>query len=291
MTPLGQFDVRRNVPVGQTLAAALRLLTPAERWRALAQASAIALAEFAQLVSMVLVLPVVSVIVEPDMLEKNQRIAELYGWLGRPPLDGFVLTLAIASLVFLVAGHLGTFAANAWNERFIERLQARMTRHVMAACVHAPYPWFLQRNAAALTRTIQNDITYWARDLVGNGLRIFSFTLSVVSTAALVVVITPMGGLAMLVLAVVLAGVATRGIKNPMIRLNRAKRVASEQSMVMATQMLAGIKDVQANRGQAHFLDLFHEAVLRQMREPEGGSKGLSFRISLRLTLLTMSSF
>ena len=239
------------------------LMEPRERHKALLLAIAVAFAELAQLAAIVVVLPVVGIIVQPDLLEKGGKISWLYTVSGADSRQSFLFMLAGIAFVALLVGHLGMLAVNIALERFGAQLNVRMSRDLLQALVDAPFAWFLGQNAAALTRVVHNDVTYWSRDLIGNGLRILSMVLTLITTTALVVVITPLGGLAMLVLAGVLAGVTTKAVKGPMIRWNRIGRKASEGSMVMTTQILSGIKDVKANRTQEHFIGLFTEATSR----------------------------
>ena len=239
------------------------LLEPRERRRALLLAIAVAVAELAQLVAIIAVLPVVGIIVQPDMLEKSAKAAWFYEMSGAGSRQEFLFMVAGLAFVALLVGHLGMLAVNIALERFGAMLNVRMSRDLVTALVSAPFSWFLSQNAAALTRIVHNDVTYWSRDLVGNGLRILSMVITLVTTTALVVVVTPLGGLAMLALAAVLAAVTTKAVKGPMIRWNRIGRKAAEGSMVMTTQILSGIKDVKANRTQEHFTELFTAATAK----------------------------
>ena len=236
------------------------LMEPRERRKALLLAIAVAVAELAQLAAIVVVLPVVGIIVQPDLLEKAGKIGWLYEVSGADSRQSFLFMLAGLAFVALLVGHLGMLAVNIALERFGAQLNVRMSRDLVKALVDAPFAWFLGQNAAALTRVVHNDVTYWSRDLIGNGLRILSMILTLITTTALVVVITPLGGLAMLALAGALAAVTTKAVKGPMIRWNRIGRKASESSMIMTTQILSGIKDVKANRTQEHFTELFTAA-------------------------------
>jgi ATP-binding cassette, subfamily B, bacterial PglK len=243
-----------------TLRRGVALLTRPERRSAVTLAVATAFVELIQLVAIALILPVVSVIVQPGVLEEPGKVSEIYQWLGSPSRDNFLLLLSCMAFVALLVGHLGMLAANIAIEKFVARLNIRMTHDFLRAIVSAPFPWFLHQNATALTRIVHNDIIYWNRDMVGNGLRILGMLMTLVSTTALVVLVTPAGGLAMLFIAGALAGLSTQAVKSRLIYWNNRSREAAEKSMVMANQILTGIKDVKVNRTQGHFVDLFTEA-------------------------------
>ncbi|MBC6440757.1 MAG: ABC transporter ATP-binding protein [Rhodospirillales bacterium] len=243
-----------------TMLAGIGMLTPRERRKAILLAIAIAVADLVQLFSIIAVLPIVGIIVQPDMMEKSTGTVWLYEMSGADSRQAFLFMLAGSAFVALLVGHLGALAVNIVLERFVARLNVRLSHDLVTELVNAPFSWFLHQSAAALTRMAHDDVTFWSRDMIGNGLRILSLLTTVVSTTIMVVFITPLGGLAMLAVAGALAAVATRIIKVPMVRWNRIAREASERSMVMTTQILSGIKDVKANCTQEHFTDLFTEA-------------------------------
>ncbi len=261
MTQLETAKPGDSPPVDPGLIATLRrgvgLMTRPERRRAVSLAFGLGVVELIQLAAIAAILPVVSVIVQPGVLEQGGKATEIYQWLGSPSRDNFLLLLSSIAFVALLVGHLGMLAINIMIERFIARLNVRMTHDYLRAIVVAPFPWFLHQNATALTRIVHNDIIYWNRDMVGNGLRIFGMILTLVSTTALVVLVTPAGGLAMLLVAGALAGISTKAVKSRLIYWNQESREAAERSMVMANQILTGIKDVKVNRTQEHFVDLF----------------------------------
>ncbi|MBT7648828.1 MAG: ABC transporter ATP-binding protein, partial [Rhodospirillaceae bacterium] len=251
---------RKEINSWATIRRGLALMTPRERRKALILSALIGIVELIQLAAIATILPVVSVLVQPDVLEQGGKATELYEWLGSPSRDGFLITLSSVAFVALLVGHLGMMVINIVMERYIARLNVRMTHDLLSAIVAAPFSWFLHQNATALTRIVHNDVIYWNRDMIGNGLRILAMLMTLVTTVALVVVLTPVGGLAMLVIAGVLAGISTGAVKNRLIYWNLRSREAAERSMVMANQILTGIKDVKVNRTQDHFVDLFTES-------------------------------
>jgi ABC-type multidrug transport system fused ATPase/permease subunit len=236
------------------------MLRPEEQHKAIWLSLLVSFAELFQLISMVIVLPVVSVIVQPDMLETNERVASLYAWIGAPPLQRFVMLFASLALIFLVVGQVGTFLVNRKVEHFAARLNTRLSEDMLNACIGAPYAWFLGQNAAALTRLLHNDITLWGRDFVGSLLRIFSFGLTVISTALLVIAVTPIIGVAMLAGATLLAVLAFWFVKPHQLAASARSRAESQTSMVIASQSLTGIKDVKANDTGHYFTELFRRA-------------------------------
>ena len=251
---------------GATFRAGLGLLTRNERRQALACGLAIVVVEAILLASIALMLPLVSVIVEPATLENHGGIAWVHGLLGGPSADWFVITVALSALAGLIAGHLGIVAVNAWTERFIARAATRLSRDLVEACGSAPWPWFLQRNASALARTVHEDPLHWARGVVGPALRLLSHGLALGSTTALVLAVTPIGGLVLLVLCGLLAGFTMRMVRASVIRWSRAEREASGEAMVATHQMFAGIKDIHVACAQPRFLERMHAATARRMR-------------------------
>lgn len=249
-----------KTPFFATIRSGLSMLASNDRRRAIWLSLLIGAAELVQLMSILLVLPVVAVVVQPDLLTTSEKVAEFYAWIGSPPLNEFIVTMAVGALVFLLVGQIGAFLVNRHVEMFAAQLNTRLSYDLLQACFTTPYAWFLGRNPTELTRLMHNDITLWGRDFIGSFLRLFSFALTTVSTTALVVFVTPIIGVVMLAVASFFAVAAFFFIKPLQLHANALSKKASQISMMIVSQSLNGIKDVKANDTGSHFVGLFHSA-------------------------------
>jgi ABC-type bacteriocin/lantibiotic exporter with double-glycine peptidase domain len=143
---------------------------------------------------------------------------------------------------------------------FVSRIQTRLAHELLGETIAAPYPWFLERNAAQLVRLFHNDISAWGRDCIGNMLRVLTHGLTILAGAIVVLATAPVGGVIALAIVAVLAYGILWLIRPPLIKWTNTKRQAADQTMIMETQILSGVKDIKVNGGEGYFLQLFKDA-------------------------------
>lgn len=251
MTVLGgRWDRVRAVVVD-----GLRLLTGAERRTFGVLTLLVACVEAVQVGAVVLVLPVVGGIVQPDMLAGSAAFGRLQARLD-VSRDGLVLLLGLAAFVLIVAGQVSGYLLQVAIQVFTARAQTRLARELMAECVATPYPWFLHQNASALARLFHNDVGLWGRDLVASLLRLLTQILVIVASAALVLAAASLAAVVLLAAVLVLAYVAVRFVRPRLLRWTSAKRRAAEETMVIETHLLSGIKDIKVSRSP-YFVEIF----------------------------------
>jgi len=249
-----QGKLREIIPRG------LRLLTESERNWAILLSLLVALTEAVQVVAMLLVLPVVGIVVEPDLLQSHKAMQLLHEVLGSLPVEQFVSLLSVAALFCIAVGQAGNLSVQSAIEVFVSRIQTRLAHELLGETIAAPYPWFLERNAAQLVRLFHNDIALWGRDCIGNMLRVLTHGLTILAGVVVVLATAPVGGVIALAMVAVLAYGILWGIRPSLIKWTNTKRQAADQAMIMETQILSGVKDIKVNGGEGYFLQLFKDS-------------------------------
>ena len=238
----------------------LRLLTESERRWAILLSLLVSLTEVVQVVAMLLVLPVVGIVVEPDLLQSHRAMQLLHEVLGSLPVEQFVFLLSVTALFCIAVGQIGNLIAQSAIELFVSRIQTRLAHELLRETIAAPYPWFLERNTAQLVRLFHNDIAVWGRDCIGNMLRVLTYGLTILAGVIVVLSTAPVGGVIALAMVAVLACGILWIIRPSLIKWTNTKRQAADHTMIIETQILSGVKDIKVNSGGGHFLHLFKDA-------------------------------
>jgi len=242
----------------QALVAGWRLMTRAERRKAIGIAVLSAFAGMAELVSITAVYPLVSVLVQPTTLQTNAKLNQLWHWLGEPSASQFVSGLAAVAAVLLVAGIAVSFFAQVIANRFAAACQERFGRDLLAAFFSAPYIWFAQRNPLLMGNLFHNHVVVWSRDFIRRILTMAGQIATVALPLVLLLVYAPLLGLGVLVVAGGLTALFLAFIKRRTVKLMNAKRAADENSHVFLTEALQGIKDVKLSSREETFLKMFN---------------------------------
>src|SRR5205085_1480532 len=102
-------------------------------------------------------LPLVTVVTQPQLVESNRWLAWLYHGLGFASVHTFI--------IFLGAGFLGlyvlTYTCSAFTYwlclRFSLRMSDRLSTALLSSYLRRPFVWLLGQNSTDLTRTVLDD--------------------------------------------------------------------------------------------------------------------------------------
>lgn len=236
------------------------LMTRAERRRGAMIAVGHAAASLIDTISLVGVLPLITVIIEPESIRSNAWLAWLHRLAGSPSDQAFIIELAIGAVILLGLGIAANLGVKIAVKQFGVVCQERLGRELMNQTVEAPYPWFLRQNATKLARLVYSDVLMWSNDGVQRLIAIVGHVTLLLFTGAVVLASAKFAGL----LGVMLIGLAAVAVMAPIRtrvrQLSQFRREADAKSLTVANEIMGGIKDVKiSGRGPA-FVDLFVRA-------------------------------
>ena len=102
--------------------AAFGLLTRCERRRAIAIGVLLMLSHFLDSIALVGIMPLVGVVVEPELLKTHEGMRWLHQAMGAPALSQFITWLAVGAILLIVLGKVGQFIMQDRIRRFVDVL-------------------------------------------------------------------------------------------------------------------------------------------------------------------------
>lgn len=237
----------------------LGLLTGREKMRALSLALMMVVVNWLSTGSVIAALLVISSMVQPDSLASNRYFIMVNQALGPFPLETFVTWMALGTILFVILGAIGEWLLEYLLNRFGAACQSRMANQLMERCVNAPYAWFLTRNSTALARFLYDDVAVWNRGFVQRSMTIVDNLIQVIVVAITVLWIISWIGIIAVLLVAMLASLGLLLTRPAISKLSIKKRNALEGTMLSATQVLAGIRDVKLSSRERYFTGHFGE--------------------------------
>jgi ABC-type multidrug transport system fused ATPase/permease subunit len=239
--------------------AAFGLLTRRERWIAAGLVALILIAGGLDLIALASVMPVVTVITEPLLLEQNARLTELKDRLGIVGSQQFVMIAAImAGGLLLVAAGFNLFLLRL-GDRFGISIQTRMARELMSSVLNAPYLWHTSQNSVALVRFFHADVVMWGRSFILRLTQISQHILGMLLPLLLLIALAP-GGAVGGILAIGMVGILiTQAVKPNLIRAGTETKVITRGLVVLANNAVSGIKDVKLACKEEQYADGFSD--------------------------------
>ena len=235
----------------------IKLLSQSEKRRAvmlICVSVAQALLDTAALASVV---PFISALVEPEVLNKGGQIAALNRFLGEPPLGSFLSITAAASIFLLVISSITGVIVQIVINRFGARCQSRLAESLMKKTLFVKHKWFLNRNHTVLARLFHNDVVIWGRDFILRGMTLIKDIMFIFFPAGVLVSMAPMVGIVALIIITMMAAILFTAIKRKTRGDISEKRRTQELTTRIASEALAGVKDIKLSCSEERFTKYF----------------------------------
>ena len=238
----------------------LRLLSLRERRLAWCLVGGMVCVSLLEMLSVAAAVPFVNIVIQPESIQTNELIRKLHQFAGSPSPASFVTYLGVAVIALMLSSALANWGILYCQNWFAASCQNRLARTLFEHCLCAPYLWFVDRNSALLSKLIYDDVALWSRGLVHRSL-IMANNVFLVGVASILVVSYSQwtGIVGMLIVAGL--GYTSFGLIRPVLdHFAATKRQALDQVVLMANQVLGGIKDVKLSARQTYFGDLVASA-------------------------------
>ncbi len=236
------------------------LWTPKELRQGIALSVAAVISSFLELLAVACIFPFINILIQPESLQTNSRLANLYARLGSPALEHLMPALGLVLIGIILVGTackwLFIYALNL----YVAACQTRLACDLLKRCIHAPYAWFLSRNSTVLSRLIYEDALTWSRSFIQRTLISGNDVVSSLLALGLVITLSPKIGLIAFAVISALALLGFAFVRPILRRWSMIKRKAVDDSMLSVQQALAGMRDVKLSSRESFFIGLFERS-------------------------------
>lgn len=241
----------------------LRMLTPHEKRRGavvLMMVLVMALVETAGVAS---VLPFLSVLGNPDVVQTNPLLSRLFDWSGTGDVQRFLLLLGSAAfLVILLSTFLRILTLYAIN-RYTGALRHGMSERLLETYLRQPYAFFLNRHSGDLAKGILSEVEQALGLVFIPVLHVIAYSVVALALVVLLVVVDPLIalgvglGIGSLYLVIYLA------VQRFLGRIGEERTASNRERFTAAGEALGGIKDIKLLGREYAYLSRFRPASQR----------------------------
>ena len=229
------------------------IVDPQEKWQLLVLFVSILLTALFQTLGVVSILPFMSIVMQPEIIESNKWMNWLYNSLDFNSINSFIIFIGILMLLIIIIGNSTSALATWLKVRFVWRKNHNISSALLKKYLSMPYVYFLTQNTADLSKNILSEA-----GVLTNG---FMLPLIEIVIKGFVVI----GILSMLLFANVyitmLSAIILGGSYTLIylyfrrkLKINGARRLKeSKMRFKSAGEALGGIKDIKVMRREVFF--------------------------------------
>jgi len=188
-----------RLPSAITVRRILGLLETSQRREVRAVMALIVIATLLEALSVGLVIPAIVLLTQSDLNGQPGFIRSLLGSLGIGSGRHFATGVAaVVAAYFVKAAFLAYLARR--QTRLVHGVQADLSNRLFAIYLHQPWLFHLQRNSAQLIRNVINEVNLFSFNALQAGLTLVSESLVAASIGILLLLVEPVGTLALLLM-------------------------------------------------------------------------------------------
>lgn len=204
--------------------------------------------------SISVVIPVVSVLIDPEAVEKNQLFSTIYKTLGLNSVTQFAILMMLALILAFILKNLFLFFQNVVQLKFVYTNQFATSRRMMINFMKRPYEYYLNADTAVIQRNITSDVN----NMYGLILNVLQLTSEIVVFLCLVAVLLVVDAQMIIVVSILLVGVLALikiVLKPILVRAGQENQDYYSGLFKWIEQSVMGIKEIKIANKEQYFIN------------------------------------
>lgn len=241
----------------KTFFAAIDLLTPAERRRAIVLLLLVIAMAMLDVIGMASVMPFLAVMANPEMITNYAALNQIYTRMAFTSTDQFLYFLGLTSFVLLVVAAVvrigGQYAVNRYTQMRTHSIGVRL----LDTYLRRPYAFYLNRHTGDLAKGLLSEVNQLASQVFAPLAQVIAQSIPLVALLTLLIVVDP---IVALIMASVLGGsyaLVYLTIRRYLGRVGLDRVKANRARFQVVAEALGGIKPVKLLGRESTYVDRF----------------------------------
>jgi ATP-binding cassette, subfamily B, bacterial PglK len=213
-----------------------------------------------------LVVPLISAIGNPALIQENKIFSAVYGWLGATTIDQFILNLSMVLLAVYTIKNAYLALLAFWQSSFIFGKQAQLSHRLFAHYLRRPYMFHLQHNSADLQFNVMGAVGNVTGGILSPLLILLAEVLVLASVLAMLLVVEPLATAMALMVVLLMALAYQKLFKGILTRHGRTSSVAAKSMHRTVREALGSIKEIKISGRESHFGSSFRSDAVTYIR-------------------------
>ena len=211
---------------------------------------------FLEVIGVSLMLPLITAIMQPDIIKTNQYIAYVCNVFDLHSHRTFVIVCIIAVIFVFIFKDLFLMMEYYIQARFVYNNQFVMQQRMLSGFINRPYEFFLGAESGEILRVIQSDVTN-VYVLLTNILGMFTELVVSLAITMTIFIIDPIMTTFVIVMMIVVVIAISRFVKPVLKKKGEERHIHSSLMYKWLLQSITGIKEVKVSAKENFFKENF----------------------------------
>jgi ATP-binding cassette, subfamily B, bacterial PglK len=233
------------------------IFTPAEKRKAVFMLVLVVLMAMAELAGVLSIMPFLSVLGRPSIIQDNRLLLKVYQQLGFTTPRQFILLLGIASIALVISSSLFKTVTLHVLNRFVHLQRHSISRRLLSRYLHQPYEFFLVNNPAILSKNVLSEADQLVFDLIQPLSQLLAQGALVLAMTILIFCYDAVTAACIVAALALLYGGIYGLVRKRLERIGHERQVANGQRYQACNEALGGFKDVKVTHSASAYLQKF----------------------------------
>lgn len=236
------------------------ILTRQERRRTWLMMALVILMALAETIGVVSVMPFLSVLARPDIVQENAALTWFYERFAFDSNQQFITALGLVSIILVVGSSaFKTITLHLLN-RFTFLLRHSISARLLSGYLNQPYEFFLKYNPSELSRNVLSEVDQLQGGLITPLSQLIAQGAVVLAMLLLLFLYNPWIAISAAAVIGVLYGVIYTLARNRLGNTGKARQQANGQRFKACNEALGGIKEVKVSQAADAYQQQFSQA-------------------------------
>lgn len=215
---------------------------------------------FIESAGVISIMPFLAVLSNPDVVESNSYLKQLYDFTGAANKQNFILYLGFLSLFVVICSTVFKIVTQYAVNRFASLQRHYFSTRLLKTYLQQNYEFFIQRNSATLAKNILSEVDQLIWTMILPALTLMSYGVVLLSMVGILLLYDPLMAIATaFVLGLFYASIYML-VRKKLTQIGQEFTQANKERYQTCQEALAGIKDVMINNAEHGYIKHFEES-------------------------------
>ena len=215
---------------------------------------------FIESAGVISIMPFLAVLSNPNVVESNSYLKQLYDFTGAANKQNFILYLGFLSLFVVMCSTVFKIVTQYAVNRFASLQRHYFSTRLLKTYLQQNYEFFIQRNSATLVKNILSEVDQLIWTMILPALSLMSYGVVLLSMIGILLLYDPLMAIATaFVLGLFYASIYML-VRKKLTQIGQEFTQANKERYQSCQEALAGIKDVMINNAEHGYIKQFEES-------------------------------
>ena len=215
---------------------------------------------FIESAGVISIMPFLAVLSNPNVVESNYYLKQLYDFTGAANKQNFILYLGFLSLFVVICSTVFKIVTQYAVNRFASLQRHYFSTRLLKTYLQQNYEFFIQRNSATLAKNILSEVDQLIWTMILPALTLMSYGVVLLSMIGILLLYDPLMAIATaFVLGLFYASIYML-VRKKLTQIGQEFTQANKERYQTCQEALAGIKDVMINNAEHGYIKQFEES-------------------------------